>query len=59
MQKRMPTTAGSRILANSFPVNNSWIAEKLVKSNAIIIGKLIYQSGQITELPFPQVVGVQ
>tara|TARA_B100000073_G_scaffold128594_1_gene105300 strand:- start:3247 stop:4806 length:1560 start_codon:yes stop_codon:yes gene_type:complete len=35
----MPTTAGSRILANSYPLKNSWVAEKLVKSNAIIIGK--------------------
>ena len=38
-KNNMPTTAGSRILANSYPLNNSWVAEKLVKSNAIIIGK--------------------
>ena len=35
----MPTTAGSRILANSYPLKNSWVAEKLIKSNAIILGK--------------------
>ena len=28
----MPTTAGSRILANSYPLKNSWVAEKLIKS---------------------------
>ena len=28
----MPTTAGSRILANSYPSKNSWVAEKLIKS---------------------------
>ena len=35
----MPTTAGSRILAQSYPSTNSWVAEKLIESNAIIIGK--------------------
>ena len=35
----MPTTAGSRILSDSYPIKNSWIAEKLEHSNAIIIGK--------------------
>ncbi|MBI89870.1 MAG: amidase [Candidatus Marinimicrobia bacterium] len=36
---RMPTTAGSRVLKNSFPIKDSWIAKKLRESGAIIIGK--------------------
>lgn len=35
----MPTTAGSRILAESYPINDSWISKKLIEANAIIIGK--------------------
>ena len=35
----MPTTAGSRVLAESYPNDNSWIAKKLKDSNAIILGK--------------------
>ena len=35
----LPTTAGSRILAKSYPIKNSKIANELEKSNAIIIGK--------------------
>jgi len=36
---KMPTTAGSRILKNSFPLEDSWIAKKLRKSGAVILGK--------------------
>ena len=35
----MPTTAGSRILAESYPINDSWISKKLIEANAIILGK--------------------
>ena len=35
----MPTTAGSRILAKSYPSKNSWVAKKLVEANGVIIGK--------------------
>jgi amidase len=35
----MPTTAGSRALAHSFPLQDSWVAEKLREAGAIILGK--------------------
>jgi len=35
----MPTTAGSRALANSFPLNDSFVAGKLREAGAVIIGK--------------------
>ena len=35
----LPTTAGSRIIAKSYPIKNSWIANKLEKSNANYIRK--------------------
>ena len=36
---KMPTTAGSRALANSFPQSDSYVAKKLREAGAIIIGK--------------------
>ena len=54
----LPTTAGSRVLAKSYPTKNSWIANELQKSNAIILGKLTSQNGQIIELPTHLVDGV-
>jgi len=36
---KMPTTAGSRILKESFPLRDSWVAKKLKASGAIILGK--------------------
>ncbi len=36
---RMPTTAGSRALMNSFPLQDSYIAKKLREAGAVIIGK--------------------
>lgn len=36
---KMPTTAGSRALANSFPPDDSFLARKLRQAGAIIIGK--------------------
>ena len=36
---RMPTTAGARVLRNSFPAVDSYVAAKLRKEGAIIIGK--------------------
>ena len=36
---KMPTTAGSRILQNAFPVRDSWVAKKLRDAGAVIIGK--------------------
>ena len=36
---KMPTTAGSRILKNSYPTKDSWIAKKLRESGAVILGK--------------------
>ena len=35
----MPTTAGSRILKDSFPLKDSWVAKKLRESGAVILGK--------------------
>ena len=36
---KMPTTAGSRALMNSFPLKDSKVAEQLRDANAIILGK--------------------
>jgi amidase len=36
---KMPTTAGSRALMNSFPSEDSFVADKLRKAGAVIIGK--------------------
>lgn len=36
---KMPTTAGSRALANSFPLQDSYVAKQLRKAGAVIIGK--------------------
>jgi amidase len=35
----MPTTAGSRALATSYPLQDSWVAAKLREAGAVIIGK--------------------
>lgn len=35
----MPTTAGSRALATSYPMQDSWVAVKLREAGAVIIGK--------------------
>ncbi|MCB0274965.1 MAG: amidase [Calditrichaeota bacterium] len=36
---RMPTTAGARALANSFPLEDSYITGKLREAGAVILGK--------------------
>ena len=36
---KMPTTGGSRILRNSYPNHDSWVAEKLRQAGAVILGK--------------------
>jgi amidase len=36
---QMPVTAGSRALANSFPPDESFVAQKLKKAGAVILGK--------------------
>ncbi len=36
---KMPTTAGSRALATSFPLQDSFLAQKLREAGAVIIGK--------------------
>lgn len=36
---RMPTTAGSRILRDSYPPRDSWVAKSLRDAGAIILGK--------------------
>ncbi len=36
---RMPTTAGSRALMNSYPLNDSYVAKRMREAEAIIIGK--------------------
>ncbi|TVR72402.1 MAG: amidase [Marinilabiliales bacterium] len=36
---KMPTTAGSRALEGSFPLNDSFVAKKLREAGAVIIGK--------------------
>ena len=36
---KMPTTGGSRILKDSYPLSDSWVAKKLRESGAVILGK--------------------
>jgi amidase len=36
---KMPTTAGSRALMNSYPLQDSWVAAKLREAGAVIIAK--------------------
>lgn len=36
---KMPTTAGSRILIDSYPPQDSWVAKKLKEAGAVILGK--------------------
>jgi amidase len=36
---KMPTTAGSRALMNSFPLKDSYVASKLREAGAVILGK--------------------
>jgi amidase len=36
---QMPNTAGSRALANSFPLQDSYVAQKLREAGAVILGK--------------------
>ncbi|TVQ86045.1 MAG: amidase [Bacteroidetes bacterium] len=36
---RMPNTAGSRAMANSFPLKDSFVAQKLREAGAVILGK--------------------
>ncbi len=36
---KMPTTAGSRALMNSFPLKDSYVAKKLREAGAVILGK--------------------
>jgi amidase len=36
---KMPNTAGSRALRNSFPLQDSWVAKKLREAGAVILGK--------------------
>jgi amidase len=36
---QMPTTAGSRAMANSFPQKDSFVAQKLREAGAVILGK--------------------
>ncbi|MEZ4687820.1 MAG: amidase [Bacteroidia bacterium] len=36
---KMPCTAGSRALANSFPLQDSWVAARLREAGAVILGK--------------------
>jgi len=36
---KMPTTAGSRALMNSFPLKDSFVAKKLREAGAVILGK--------------------
>ena len=38
-EDKMPTTAGSLILKDSYPLKDSWVAEKLREQGAIILGK--------------------
>ena len=35
----MPTTAGARPMANSYPLSDSWVAAKLKEAGAVILGK--------------------
>lgn len=36
---KMPTTAGSRILKDSYPLQDSWVAKKLREAGAVILAK--------------------
>ena len=36
---KMPCTAGSRILKDSYPLQDSWVARKLREAGAVILGK--------------------
>lgn len=36
---KMPTTAGSRVLSESYPLQDSWVATKLREAGAVILGK--------------------
>ncbi|MEZ4918695.1 MAG: amidase [Saprospiraceae bacterium] len=36
---QMPTTAGARAMANSFPLQDSWVAARLREAGAVILGK--------------------
>ncbi len=36
---KMPTTAGSRILKDSYPLQDSWVAQKLREAGAVILAK--------------------
>ena len=36
---KMPTTAGSLMLKNSFPLKDSWVAARLREAGAVILGK--------------------
>ena len=36
---KMPTTAGSRILKDSYPLQDSWVAKKLREAGVVILGK--------------------
>ncbi len=38
-QDKMPTTAGSRALKNSYPLQDSWVAKSLRAAGAVILGK--------------------
>ena len=55
----MPTTAGSRILKDSFPLRDSWVAKKLKASGAIILGKTNLVSGLIIDHLILQVDGAE
>ncbi len=36
---KMPTTAGSRVLKDSYPLQDSWVTKKLRKAGAVILAK--------------------
>jgi amidase len=36
---KMPNTGGARVLRNSFPEKDSWVAQKLREAGAVILGK--------------------
>ena len=38
-QDKMPTTAGSRAMAHSFPLQDSYVAKRLREAGAVILGK--------------------
>lgn len=55
---KMPTTAGSRALANSFPLQDSFVAQKLREAGAVIIGKTNLSEWPIFVVNPQLVVGV-